>query len=357
MIYSKKLFAAGLLAAVSTMAIAGAAKADPLKGPYLGLGAGGTFPQSFSNHGSDFSGSASYNPGFAGSFSAGYSFGNGWRGEFELGYLQADVKDYSGGLGDGPTGGTLKQFSYLVNGIYDFDNLGWPVIPHLGLGVGASSIHQSSSNGNGTPVVISLGGTRFSYQGIAGIEYPILPGLNLGLDYRFLSTVNAKAGASADGISLNLGHGDLYTHNILLTLRYTFAPPAAPAPVPAPAPAPAAAPAPTPEAQRAFQVFFDFNKFDITAEAAATIQKAADETKSGHITTINVTGHTDTVGTVKYNLKLSERRADAVKRQLVADGVPGDEISTTGVGKSGLLVPTPDGVREPQNRRAEIVLH
>ncbi|MEI9982133.1 MAG: OmpA family protein [Aliidongia sp.] len=53
---------------------------------------------------------------------------------------------------------------------------------------------------------------------------------------------------------------------------------------------------------------------------------------------------------------LSERRAAAVKKQLIADGIADGEISTRGVGKTGLLVPTADGVREAQNRRAEIVL-
>jgi OOP family OmpA-OmpF porin len=347
--YSMKLLAVGLLATASTMAISSAAKADPLQGPYLGVGAGANFFQDYSPE-HVINGGWSYKPGFAGSLSAGYSFGNGWRGEFEFGYDQADAKNYHADLA-GNSGGTVKQYSYLINALYDFDNLGWPVIPHLGVGAGVSSIHQGTS----TPDSVTTSGTRFTYQGIAGVEYPIaqVPGLNVGLDYRYMSTVNVSAGEPGGGI----GHNNLNSNNVLLTLRYTFAPPPAPPPAPAPAPAPAAAPAPTPEAQRAFQVFFDFNKYDITDEAAATIQKAADETKSGHITTINVTGHTDTVGTVKYNLKLSERRADAVKKQLVADGVPGDEISTTGVGKSGLLVPTPDGVREPQNRRAEIVLH
>ena len=69
-----------------------------------------------------------------------------------------------------------------------------------------------------------------------------------------------------------------------------------------------------------------------------------------------VTGHTDTVGSAKYNQGLSERRAESVKEELVNDGVPNGEITTLGVGKEGLLVPTADGVREAQNRRATIEL-
>jgi iron complex outermembrane receptor protein len=126
-------------------------------------------------------------------------------------------------------------------------------------------------------------------------------------------------------------------------------PPTPPAPPPPP-------PAPAPEAKRSFQVFFDFDKSNITDAAAKVIQAAADAVKAGHVVQITVTGHTDTVGSAAYNQGLSERRAASVKAQLVKDGVAGGEITTIGVGKTGLLVPTADGVREPQNRRAEIVL-
>jgi outer membrane protein OmpA-like peptidoglycan-associated protein len=108
--------------------------------------------------------------------------------------------------------------------------------------------------------------------------------------------------------------------------------------------------------QRAFQVFFDFDKSDVTAAAQKVIQQAAQSIKQGNLTRINVTGHTDTVGSAKYNQALSERRAAAVKQALVSEGVGANDIVTRGVGKTDLLVPTGDGVREPQNRRAEIVL-
>jgi len=131
--------------------------------------------------------------------------------------------------------------------------------------------------------------------------------------------------------------------------------PAVPAVAPLPPP-PAPVVAPAPEKQREFQVFFDFDKSNITEAAASVIKAAADVVKSGGVAHITVTGHTDTVGSAKYNQALSERRAAAVKAAMVSDGVDGGEISTLGVGKTGLLVPTADGVREPQNRRAVIQL-
>ena len=73
-------------------------------------------------------------------------------------------------------------------------------------------------------------------------------------------------------------------------------------------------------------------------------------------TRIAVNGYTDTSGTPGYNQKLSIRRADAVAGELVRDGVPRNVISIQGFGETHLLVPTGANVREPQNRRVEIVI-
>ncbi|WP_158240713.1 OmpA family protein [Telmatospirillum siberiense] len=106
-----------------------------------------------------------------------------------------------------------------------------------------------------------------------------------------------------------------------------------------------------------FQVFFDFDRSNIAETAARIIDQAAASAKQGKPTRIELTGHTDAAGPDAYNQSLSERRADAVKQQLVRDGVPANEITTVGVGKAKQLVPTADGVREPQNRRTEIIFH
>ena len=69
-----------------------------------------------------------------------------------------------------------------------------------------------------------------------------------------------------------------------------------------------------------------------------------------------ITGHTDTVGSHSYNQGLSERRAEAVKDEMVTEGLDGSQISTVGKSFDDPLVPTGPGVREPQNRRAVIAL-
>jgi hypothetical protein len=86
-----------------------------------------------------------------------------------------------------------------------------------------------------------------------------------------------------------------------------------------------------------------------------TIQQAAAAYKSNSGARVTAVGHTDTSGPDDYNMALSLRRANAVKGALVQAGVPPGAIDTVGQGEQGLLVPTADGVREPQNRRVEIL--
>jgi iron complex outermembrane receptor protein len=124
--------------------------------------------------------------------------------------------------------------------------------------------------------------------------------------------------------------------------------PAAYVPPPAVAPAPAAA-------ARSYMVFFDFDKSDLSPEATKIVDQAARNAGPAKVTQIEVTGHTDTVGSDAYNMRLSRRRAESVAAQLEKDGIPSGEIAIFAKGKRDLLVPTGDGVREPQNRRVQIV--
>jgi outer membrane protein OmpA-like peptidoglycan-associated protein len=115
------------------------------------------------------------------------------------------------------------------------------------------------------------------------------------------------------------------------------------------APPPAAVQAPS------YMVFFDWDRSDLSAQAMSTIRQAAIAYKSGASARVTAVGHTDTSGPADYNMALSLRRATAVKGALVQEGVPATAIDTVGRGEQGLLVQTADGVREPQNRRVEIV--
>ena len=128
-----------------------------------------------------------------------------------------------------------------------------------------------------------------------------------------------------------------------------------PPPVAAAPPPPPPAPAPPPP-QRQFVVYFNFDKSDLTPEGSKVVSDAAAAYKQTGSARIAVTGYTDLAGTQKYNLGLSKRRADTVRAALVRQGVPDGAIAEAWRGKQNPAVPTPDGVREPRNRRVEIML-
>src|ERR1700739_2833772 len=113
--------------------------------------------------------------------------------------------------------------------------------------------------------------------------------------------------------------------------------------------------APVPSVPKSYLVFFDFNKSDLTAQAKGIVDQAAANAGPAHVTRLTVTGHTDTVGSDAYNMRLSRRRAESVAAQLEQDGIAAGEIQIVAKGKRDLLVPTADGVKEPQNRRVQIV--
>jgi iron complex outermembrane receptor protein len=109
------------------------------------------------------------------------------------------------------------------------------------------------------------------------------------------------------------------------------------------------------QAPKSYLVFFDFNKSDLTPQAVTIVDQAAHNAGPMKVTKLEVTGHTDTVGSDAYNMRLSRRRAESVAAQLEKDGIPSSEIEIVAKGKRDLLVPTADGVKEPQNRRVQIV--
>jgi OmpA-OmpF porin, OOP family len=203
-------------------------------------------------------------------------------------------------------------------------------------------------------------------QGILGASFPVpaVPGLSLTAEYRYFvlpsnRSFSGNASFAPDAVApgspastepANVRLTNATTHSLLLGLRYAFnvAPPAAP-----PAPMPVAAPAPA--LSRTYLVFFDWDRADLTDRARQIIKEAADASTRVKYTQIKVDGYTDLSGSAAYNQRLSVRRAESVAGELVRDGVPRTAIGVQGFGESNPLVPTAQGVREPQNRRVEII--
>lgn len=133
---------------------------------------------------------------------------------------------------------------------------------------------------------------------------------------------------------------------------------AAPAPAPAapaPAPAPKAAPAPTSEKVTfAADTFFDFDKAVLKPDGKAKLDDLVSKLQGINLEVIIAVGHTDSIGTVGYNQKLSVRRAEAVKSYLVSKGIEANRVYTEGKGKSQPIASNKTAAGRAKNRRVEI---
>jgi OmpA-OmpF porin, OOP family len=312
-----------------------------------------------------------FNSGFNAGARAGYEWGP-WRFEEEYSYRNNGLSSFSGtvgghGLPGSNFSGNTHTNAIMTNAIYDF-TLGWPITPHIGFGVGAVNVNQSVSYTGPVPPLhgvlaqtgfgsITDNTWEFGYQAIAGIRYEVNPIVSLDVDYRYLATPGftvsgtcpfTEPGFRCGGhrLSLNTGYS---TQNIVasLTMKFGAPPPVAPPPAP---PAP-----PPPPVHQVYLVFFDWDRYNITPEGMQILEAAAAHWKAGGAVQIQVTGYTDLSGPAGYNQRLSERRANAVAVALERLGIPRSDMLVAGRGMNDPRVPTALGVREPQNRRVEIV--
>jgi OmpA family len=107
---------------------------------------------------------------------------------------------------------------------------------------------------------------------------------------------------------------------------------------------------------RRFEVYFDFNRADLTPAGRQVVDAAVVAARAGGPSEIEITGNTDLAGTGAYNWELSKRRAQMVRRYMVSRGIDPSEIATRWLGKTRPAVATPNGVRAARNRRVEIVV-
>ena len=103
-----------------------------------------------------------------------------------------------------------------------------------------------------------------------------------------------------------------------------------------------------------FMLYFLEGKDELTPDSKAELEKVFSELKRRPLPDIAVIGHTDTVGGLSYNDRLSLARAERLREMLMVLGIPAERIDAAGRGKRELLVPTEDNVSEPRNRRVEI---
>ncbi|NOT41830.1 MAG: OmpA family protein [Alphaproteobacteria bacterium] len=349
-----------LLGAVASLVFVSAASAGP-NGWYLGLEGGGNWVDDtdVANDTIDptFGGgfaptTSSFETGWAALGTVGYGW-NRWRAELELGYRdnELDVFTVTGTPNTG--GGEFNEASAMLNFLYDWDfseRFGL----FVGAGAGADYIQYKNDSGFHT-VPIHDSDVVFAWQAMAGLNYRLTGRTDLVLAYRYFNASEPEFTEIDGGLDLhNDSYDNVVKHTATIGLRYHFGQPAmepmVAAPPPPPPPMEPAAP------PREFIVFFGHNKSNLTAEAQEVIRQAAAAAKQFGSATLTVIGHADRSGSPKYNQGLSQRRAGTVKGALVAEGIPGGSISTSAKGESDPMVPTADGVREPQNRRVHINL-
>lgn len=102
--------------------------------------------------------------------------------------------------------------------------------------------------------------------------------------------------------------------------------------------------------------FFDFDRTSLKPEATAALLQMLEQAKGTNIEEIRVEGHTDAVGSEGYNLKLSVRRAEAVKEFLVQQGIPANAIKTEGFGETQPVANNATREGRAQNRRVAVEL-
>ena len=372
---NRRLLLSTVILAPCGLALISPAQAQPVTGPYVSLGGGGNLVQdeTLRLNPAFPAGKLRFDTGGAvGVGAVGYGFGNGFRVEVEGDWRYNGLRQFLGTPFPTKSGGEQQNYGGMVNALFDLD-VGSPYIyPYFGAGAGYSFARWDHIQvlGTNTPYDFGAGGTHGSlaYQGIFGLSFPVsfVPGLSLTAEYRFFSVAeNGQFNGTSIGehgpfgpkpLSVARGNADTttdYNHSAILGLRYALFTPRAPIAIPA-----AQQPATTPPVSesRTYLVFFDWDRADLTARARQIVAEAAQASTHVQTTQIQVNGYTDLSGTAAYNQRLSVRRAQSVEAELVRDGVSRGEISIHGYGESNPLVQTASGVREPQNRRVEIIL-
>jgi outer membrane protein OmpA-like peptidoglycan-associated protein len=357
---------AALLGAAALLALSSPASAGRFTAWYFGVDGGASWVEDVdalvyatpalppaSASGFDF------DMGWAAFASAGYSFANNWRVELEGGYRHNEIDSFT----PPPAGpavaldGELDQYTLMANVLYDFASSSGAMLS-VGAGVGADYARARSAAG--IPFAAAFEGDDISlaFQALVGASYPITSFMDLTLNYRYLmvTDINLNDDETTPGTVAIVDATDpAGEHTVTMGLRFGGRGPDKPVAVAKAAPPPP--PPPRASVARQYVIYFAFNKCAITADADEVLSEAAAAAQQLSAVSVKIVGHTDTVGTLEANQRLSECRANAAKTNLVVKGVSPGSISATGRGETQLLVQSGNNVKEPQNRRATVDLN
>lgn len=352
--------------------------AQPVQGLYVAGEGGASFNQDqrvrLSPHFP--SGRDRFDTGVTGLGSVGWGLGNGFRVEVEGNYRNNGLHKFVNTQFPARSGGKQQTYGIMANALFDMDiGKSW-MFPYFGAGIGYgwSALHGHVTAANPQQFQQRIGGTfgNFAYQAMFGLSFPIpwVVGLSATAEYRFwtmlgpqshtATSIGTEGAGAPKPFGVSRGNRDtstFFNHSLMLGLRYEFNP----APPPPPVMPDIPPPAPAPAHSRSYLVFFNWDEARLTPRARQIVSEAAKASSYVQNTRIEVDGYTDSSAAhpgargKAYNMKLSIRRAQSVKAELIRDGVSASTIEIRGYGDTHPLVPTGPNTREPQNRRVEIV--
>jgi OOP family OmpA-OmpF porin len=314
----KNLMSLALLTTLSIASFAASAEDDAYKGAWYAL-------PGVSYNWTD--GALKADDGMGGFIRVGKEFAPNWDLQFGGSYASVD----------GNAGGKYKQTLVGVDALYMFSREKLRPFLLVGVGYADNKLDYAVGGGSKGSIMGNIG---------AGVQYSLTDSIGLQADLR-----SVWSEANVGGDSKTVG-------NTILNLGaiFRFGTPPATVPVSEPAPQSVAAepaveaPAPVVAAKPACkpvletitiqsEALFDFDKYTIKGKNNQVLDEAAAKIKEhDDIEFILVTGHTDKIGTDAYNQKLSERRADAVKKYLASHGIKDVRIKSVGKGESEQVV-------------------
>lgn len=275
---------------------------------------------------------------------------------------------------------TGEQFTgvldVMLNGVYELDT-GTFVTPFAKAGVGYEWLTNNAVPSAWDGIIVDAG---------MGVKMDLTKHIALKLEGLYMYKMNNNSGGASDA-DVDGSNGEVHNVAALAGLTFSFdekavaAAPVAAAVVvaatPAPVPAPYVAPAPVVAApvekcpnapkgfvlddncaplKKSFNINFPFNSAEIIATEAPKVTEFATFLKESPAYKTELVGYTDSVGTDKYNQKLSEKRSAAVKAQLEKEGVAADRLSASGKGEADAVADNKTKEGRWLNRRVDAVL-
>jgi OOP family OmpA-OmpF porin len=276
----------------------------------------------------------------------GYNFSEQLGAEFTFHYVESD---YSGDIVSSTDwgNGDAKIMIYKLDLLYHLTGLlpGDMIVPYLAAGPGMITWDPDRDD------VDSNNDFLLNYGG--GLKIFLTKNLALRADLRNVINFNTYD---------DRGSSFLYTAGLTYEIggkEKVMEEPPVVEPEPVPAPAPVVTPPPPPPAPKEQgaiifrNINFDFDKANIKAESNPILDEVTEYLKANPNVKMEVQGHTDGKGKAEYNLKLSDKRAAAVKAYLVGKGVAADRLETKGLGLTKPVAPNDTEENRARNRRVE----